>query len=103
MQGWGGGSNEGQGGGRQSNTRLLFSFTCSPFQSLQTLPHPFLIPSGLTETGGVGFPFFFFFFHISLSQIKLRKHQLPVYLQIYKIQADVLISCAGENSRLSAH
>ena len=46
---------------------------------------------------------FFFFFHISLSQIKLRKHQLPVYLQIYKIQADVLISCAGENSRLSAH
>lgn len=41
----------------------------------------------------------FFFLHISLSKITLRKHQLPVYLQIYKIQADVLISCAGENSR----
>ncbi len=44
------------------------------------------------ETGGVDL----FFFHFSLSQIKLRKQQLPVYLQIYKIQAHVLISCTGE-------
>lgn len=79
-----GGSSEGQKGGRQSYTRLLFSFTCSPLQSLRT-PHPFLIPSGFMETGGVDLCFF----HFSLSQIKFRK--LPVYLQVCKIRAVVLI------------
>lgn len=36
------------------------------------------------------------FFRSSLSQIKFRKHQLPVYLQIYTIQAEVIMSCAGD-------
>lgn len=55
MQEWGGGVHEGRRGGGQSYTRLLFSFTCSPLQSLQTLPHLFLIPSGFVEIVGVDF------------------------------------------------
>lgn len=38
----------------------------------------------------------FIFFHFSLSQIKFRKHQLSVHLQLDEIQANVLISCTGE-------
>lgn len=46
-----GGAMKGWRDGRQCYTRLLFSFTCSPLQSLQTLPQPCFIPSGFMETG----------------------------------------------------
>lgn len=56
MQGWGwrgGGGGGATKGGEVAGKASFSLFTCSPLQSLQTLPHPFLIPNGLMETGGV--------------------------------------------------
>lgn len=82
-------------GRKVAGTATLVCFSLSPahlYSLFKLSPTLSLYPVGFTETGGVDF----FFFHFSLSQIKFRKHQLSVHLQLDEIQANVLISCTGE-------
>lgn len=73
-------------GVRHSSSSLLFSFTCSPLQSLQP-PHlppplpppPSFIPSRVMETDGVDV--FFFPLHFS-TQTNFRKYQLSACMHI---------------------
>lgn len=69
-----------------SSSRLLFSFTCSPLQSLQP-PYPLLYPVGLWRL----MVSIFFLFHFS-SQTNFRKHQLSACMHVQSISS----FCASE-------
>lgn len=79
-------------GGEVAGKASLFCFSLSPV-------HLYILFKPLLYTQWVhGEWLCRFLSHSSLSQIKLRKHQLSVYLQIYKIRADAITSWTGEIS-----
>lgn len=94
--GRGGGAAKAKKGVRHGSSRLLFSFTCSPLQSLQAPPPPpaptlSLYPVGLWR---LMVSIFFFFFPLLLT--KFRKRQLSVCVRACALKASALIFCAGE-------
>lgn len=88
-----GGAAKAKKGARRSSTRLLFSFTCSPLQSLQTpTPHPAptlsLYPAGLWR---LMVSIFFFFFTFPLRQ----SLESTSCLRACTFEAEAPIFCAG--------